>query len=92
VPAAFTQTSVKVSVPLAVGFRVCVPLLASVPLQLPDAVQAVALLEDQVMVVEAPAAMDVAAKVSVGGAGGAATVKLAVLAADVPNALVQVSE
>ncbi len=78
--------------PAALGFRVWVPLVASVPLQLPDAVQAVALVEDQVRVVEAPAAMDVAAKVSVGGAGGAATVKLDVLAADVPNALVHVSE
>jgi hypothetical protein len=52
----------------------------------------VALTDDQVMVVEAPAAMDEDAKVSVGVAGGAATVKLAVLAVDVPNELVQLSE
>lgn len=68
------------------------PLVASVPLQLPDAVQAAALTEDQVMVVEAPAAIDDDAKVRVGGAGGGATVRLAVLAADVPKALVHVSE
>jgi hypothetical protein len=75
-----------------VGFKVCVPLVARVPLQLPDAVHPVALADDQVMVVEPPAATEVAAKVKVGGAGGAATVKLAVLAAEVPSVLAHVSE
>ena len=78
--------------PAATGVRVCVPLAPSVPLQLPDAVQAVALTEAQVMVVEAPAAIDDDAKVRVGGAGGGVTVRLAVLAADIPNALAHVSE
>ena len=68
------------------------PLVASAPVQVPDAVQAVALTEDQVMVVEEPAVMEDDAKVRVGGTGGGATVTLAVLADEVPKALVHVSE
>jgi hypothetical protein len=46
-----------------------VPLVASVPVQLPLAVQLVALTDDQEIVVELPTATDVAASVSVGAAG-----------------------
>ena len=68
-PAAFAQVSVYVSVPAAVGVRVCVPLVANAPLQLPVAVQPVELAEDQVSVVELPTATELAAKVRVGAAG-----------------------
>jgi hypothetical protein len=46
-----------------------VPLAASVPLQLPDPVQPVALTEDQVIVVELGTTMELAANVRVGAAG-----------------------
>ena len=42
------------------------PLDGSVPLQLPEATQLVASIEDQASVVEAPRAIDVAPNVSVG--------------------------
>jgi hypothetical protein len=45
------------------------PLVASVPPQLPEAVQLVASMDDQVRVVELPTATDFAASVSVGAAG-----------------------
>jgi hypothetical protein len=73
---------------------VLVPLIARVPLQLPDAVQLVALLDDQVIVVDVPAAIDVAANVRVGAAGtapAAVTVRMAVLATEVPALFAQVS-
>jgi hypothetical protein len=72
-----------------------VPLIARVPLQLPDAVQLVALLDDHVIVVDAPAAIDLGANVRVGAAGGpaaAVTVKVPVAGFEVPLALEQVSE
>lgn len=75
-----------------VSFRVCEPLVASAPLQLPDAVQPVASVEDQVIVVELPTTMDVAASVTVGAAGGGVTVKATALAADAPIELMQRSE
>jgi hypothetical protein len=80
-------------VPAAVGVSVLVPLIASAPVQLPDAVQPVALLDDQVIVVDAPTAIDLAAKVRLGTAGGAAavTVRVAVAATELPPAFVQVS-
>lgn len=52
--------------PAAVGVSVALPLVACVPLQLPDAVQLVASIDDQVSVVELPRGMDVAASTSVG--------------------------
>jgi hypothetical protein len=52
-----------------VGDIVWVPLVASVPLQLPVAVQLVALTDDQDSVVELPAATEVAASVSSGAPG-----------------------
>jgi hypothetical protein len=71
-----------------------VPLVAIVPLQAPEAVQLVALTDDHVNVVEAPNTIEVAANVSVGavGAGGAVTSKVTGVAADVPIALLHVSE
>lgn len=72
---------------------VLLPLVASTPLQLPDAVQLVASLDDQVIVVDAPAAIDVAANVRLGAGGGAmVTVRVAVAGFEVPVALEQVSE
>ena len=75
---------------------VWVPLVASAPLQFPDAVQLVALLDDQVIVVDAPAEIDVVAKLRLGVAGAlvvaAVTVSVAVLGFEVPLALEQVSE
>jgi hypothetical protein len=53
---------------------VCVPLVASAPLQPFDAVQTVALVEDQVSVAEPPEITEVglAERETVGGGGGAA--------------------
>jgi hypothetical protein len=48
---------------------VWVPLVASVPLQAPEAVQLVAPTSDQVSVVELPTTTDVAASESVGAPG-----------------------
>src|SRR5271163_1267763 len=53
-PAAFEHFNVYASVAAAAGVSVCEPLVASAPLQLPDAVQPVASAEDQVIVVEPP--------------------------------------
>jgi len=92
VPAALAHANVYVSVPLAVGFTVCEPLIASAPLQPPDAVQPVAPVEDQVIVVELPTTMEVSASVRVGAAGGAVTANVTALAADAPIELVQSSE
>jgi hypothetical protein len=66
-----------------------VPLLAKVPVQLPEAVQLVAVAEDHVMVVEFPTVIEVVAKVSVGaaGTGGAVTARVTGTAVAVPSAL-----
>ncbi len=68
-PAALAHVNVYVSVPLVVGVRVCEPLVAIAPLQLPDPVQPVVLAEDQLMVVELPLTMELAASDRVGAAG-----------------------
>jgi hypothetical protein len=68
-PAELAQVNVYVSVPVAVGDRVFVPLFASAPLQLPEAVHPVALTDDHVMVVELPLVMDEDASVKLGAAG-----------------------
>ena len=82
-----------VKAPAAVGVRVWVPLVASWPLQLPEAVQLVALVDDQEIVVELPTATESAASVSVGGAGTATvvTIKVAVLGIDGPVEFAQMS-
>ena len=67
----------KVYVVVAVGVTPCVPLIALLPVQPPEAVHAVALVDDQVSVEVAPAIIDVgeAEKVTVGiGAGVTDTV------------------
>ena len=69
-----------------------VPLVACVPLQLPDAVQPVALADDHVSVVELPATMELADNVKVGAAGGAITVKSTELTGETPFTLEQLSE
>jgi hypothetical protein len=69
----------------------CVPLVALLPLQLPDAVQDVAFVEVQVSVDAAPLATDVGFAVNVTvGAGSTVTVAVATLL--VPPAPVQVNE
>jgi len=81
-------------VPTEVGVSVWVPLVGSVPLQLPDAVQLVALLDTQVIVVDEPTTSDVVAKFMLGAAGAdaAVTVRVAAVGFEVPLALEQVSE
>ncbi len=69
-PAPLLHVRLYVAVPTVVGVTVCVPLVANAPLQLPDAAQLVAFVDDQVSVVELPATTDVAAAVNVGGPGG----------------------
>jgi hypothetical protein len=91
-PPLLVQISVKVSVPTAVGVMVCVPVAASVPDQLPEAPQLVAL-DDQESVVDAPTAIEVEARLSAGAAGAVPEVanSTAELDAEVPEALAQVS-
>ncbi len=69
VPTELEQVKLKVSVPAAVGVIVWLPLVAWVPLQLPDAVQLVAMIDDHVRVVELPTVTEVAASDKVGGPG-----------------------
>src|SRR5450755_757440 len=92
-PPRLLQIKVNVSLPTAVGVMGWVPLVACAPLQLPDAVQLVALAEDHASVVECPTATEFAANDRVGAAGGVPDVAVSVAdpAADVPNALVQVN-
>jgi hypothetical protein len=79
-------------VPAVAGISVVVPLVAWVPLQLPEAVQAVALDDDHVSVVELPTTMELAAKLRVGAAGGAVTVKSTELTGETPSAFEQLNE
>ena len=91
-PPRLVQVSEKVSVPTAVGVIVMVPFGASVPLQLPDAVQLVAPSESHAMVVDLPTATDEDARFKFGFSGAVPEVAVRVVeaAAEVPNALVQV--
>ena len=72
---------------------VSLPLAAKVPLHAPEAVQLVAFADDHASVVELPTATEEEPSVKVGTAGGVPEVtgRLAVPAADVPNAFVQVN-
>src|ERR1700722_4958548 len=92
-PPRFEQTSVNVSVPTTAGVIVWLPVAASVPLQLPEAVQLGAGAELQLMVVDLPTVTELDASVSVGAAGGVPEVakRVAELAADVPPAPVHVN-
>jgi hypothetical protein len=67
--ARLVQSSVYVSVPTAVGFTVCVPVLSKGPVQLPEAVQPWLFADDHVIVVELPTTMEFVASVNVGAAG-----------------------
>jgi hypothetical protein len=71
---------VKVYVVVAARlFMGCVPLVASAPLQPLDAVQEVALVEDQASVVEPPEVTDVgSAEIETVGTGGGAAVTVTV--------------
>ena len=64
----------------------CDPLAGSAPLQPPEAVQAVALVEDQIRVLVAPLVMRTgeAVSVTVGAAGGGTTVTVALATGLVP--------
>jgi hypothetical protein len=64
------QVRPYVDVPTVAGETLCVPLVANVPLQLPDAAQLVAFKDDQVSVVWFPAVTVVADEVSDGAPGG----------------------
>ncbi len=91
-PAALLQTKEYRYPPGVVGESVCVPLAPKDPDHCPDAVQLVAFTEDQLIVVELPTTIEVAAKVSVGAAGGASTVNVTEFAGDCPTAFAQVIE
>jgi hypothetical protein len=92
-PPELLQVNVKVSLPTTVGVMTLLPLTASSPLQLPEAVQLVASTEDHVSVVELPTAIEVDTKDSVGAAGAdpEVAVKITESAAAAPDALVQVN-
>ena len=79
--------------PTVVGVTDWVPLTASVPLQLPEAVHDVAVGSDQVMDVALPAATDAAAAVTVGAPGGsnAVTVTVADAEVEVPTVFAHVT-
>jgi hypothetical protein len=68
-----------------------VPLVASVPVQPPDAVQEVALVLDQVSIELAPEAIVVGFAVKVAVGAGEVTVMVAEAGADVPPVPVHVS-
>jgi hypothetical protein len=92
-PPRLLQVNMNVWVPTAVGVMVVLPLVANVPLQLPEAVQLVAPADDQLIVVELPTATEFDARDSVGAAGAApeVTVRFTEPVAAVPNAFVQVN-
>jgi hypothetical protein len=77
-PAELAHVRVKVKVPAAGMANPNMPLVASVPLQpeLPEAVQLVALTDDQVIEGEVPAGIEFAASVSIGAAGTGAVVSV----------------
>jgi hypothetical protein len=70
VPAALAQVSVYVAVPVVDGVTAFEPPAASDPLQLPDAIQLVALIDDQVIVAALPATTEFADVEIVGAPGG----------------------
>lgn len=92
-PPELLQINVNVSIPIAVGVMVRVPLVACVPVQLPEAVQLVAPTDDHASVVDCPTATVFAANDRVGAAGAVPEVveRVADPAAVVPNALVQLN-
>ena len=75
--------------PTPTGVRTWLPLVGNGPLQLPDAVQLVAVDEDQEIVADCPRVTEVADSVRVGTAG-APVLKLTEFTPDAPAALIQV--
>jgi hypothetical protein len=91
-PPAPVQFNVNTSEPAAVGVSLAVPDTGSVPLQAPLAVQALALVDDQVSAAAAPTVTEVGLTVMVTvGAGAAATVVTMTVAWALPPAPIQVS-
>ena len=91
-PKVLLQLRVKVCVVSEVAVNCSLPLLGSAPLQpLPDAVQPVAKLDDQVRIVELPSATLVDDRASVGAGGGLPTLRLTEAVPVAPVLLVQVS-
>ncbi len=90
-PNALLQTKINVWVVSELAVNCSEPLVGSVPLQpLPDAVQLVAKLDDQVKVVEPPSATVVDDSASAGAAGGDPTFKTTEDVPVAPVAFVQV--
>jgi len=92
-PPALLQVNVKVSLPTTVGLMILLPLTASSPLQLPEAVQLAASTDDHVIVVELPTATEVDTKDSVGAAGAdpEVAVKITESGAHAPDELSQLN-
>jgi len=86
-PAVLAQVSVKV-LPVARGPRSSEPAVALAPVQAPEAVQPVALVEVQVSVTVLPdstvSAFEVKTSVGAGGGGGGAAVTVTVVVAEMP--------
>lgn len=87
-PVTLLQVSVKV--PVNEGETTDVPDVARVPLQLPEAVQLLALVLDQVSVDDSPSSIDVGAAVNVTVGAGGLTVTV-VVAAPLPVRFEQVN-
>src|ERR1700728_173075 len=75
VPIALVHVSAYESVPPAVGVSVLLPLVAKVPLQLPEAVQLAAFADDQLITNDWPRLIEIALSPTV-GAGGTTSVKV----------------
>jgi len=81
-----------VSDPTAPGDSGVLPLGFSAPLQLPEAVQPEAFVEDQVKVVDCPSVIELEPKDMTGvPGGGTSTSSVTEFAPDVPNVFAQVS-
>ncbi len=85
------QVSVYVKLPVVVGVTVWLPLAASEPVQLPEAVQLVALVEVQLRVAVLPETMELADAVKVAVGAGAVTSSVTVVAAEFPFAFAHTS-
>jgi hypothetical protein len=84
VPTELEQVKLNVSAPAEVGVIVWLPLVGSVPVQFPDAMQLEASLDDHVRVVELPTVTVVWANASVGAEGATPTARVTELAACSP--------
>lgn len=75
--------------PVAVGVTVWLPLVASVPLHSPEAVQLVAFVEDQVSVAVLPTTIELAETLKLAVGAGTVTSSVTVVAAELPFAFAQ---